>query len=193
MAPLNLQHTLVAYRQQQHLTQTDLAEALYTSRQTISNWETGKTYPDIQSLVRLANLYHVSVNDLVQADLSAVQNQTAQYHLKPLTLAAIGCLVAVYGLFVSLRWLPMVPIAMAIAALTTIGLALMGYLIHLSQKLQLKTFHQIKAYLHHQPAPTSPQSHMRQTLTLVLSGLVGLLIGGGMTWWIAKAVLHWSL
>lgn len=193
MVPLKLQHTLVAYRQQQHLTQSDLAEALYTSRQTISNWETGKTYPDIQSLVRLASLYHVTVNDLVQADLSAVQTQTAQYHLKPLTLTAIACLVAVYGLFVSLRWLPLVPIAMAIAAITTIGLILLGHLIHLSQKLQLKTFRQIKAYLQHQPAPASQQSHTHQVLTLVFSGFVGLLIGGGLTWWLATAVLHWSL
>jgi len=193
MVPLNLQHTLVVYRQQQHLTQADLAEELYTSRQTISNWETGKTYPDIQSLIRLANLYHVTVNDLVQTDLSAIQNQTAKYHLKPFSLAAITCLVAVYGLFVSLRWLPMIPTVMAIAAVTTIGLALTGYLIYLSQRLQLKTFRQIKAYLRHQPVPPITRSHTRQTVTLVLSGLVGLLIGGGLTWWIATAVLHWSL
>ncbi|KRL97575.1 helix-turn-helix transcriptional regulator [Levilactobacillus hammesii] len=193
MVPLNLQHTLVVYRQQQHLTQADLAEELYTSRQTISNWETGKTYPDIQSLIRLANLYHVTVNDLVQTDLSAIQNQTAKYHLKPFSLAAITCLVAVYGLFVSLRWLPMIPTVMAIAAVTTIGLALTGYLIYLSQRLQLKTFRQIKAYLRHQPVPPITRSHTRQTVTLVLSGLVGLLIGGGLTWWIATAVLQWPL
>ncbi|WP_125583183.1 helix-turn-helix transcriptional regulator [Levilactobacillus cerevisiae] len=38
MKPLKLQATLIAYRKQQHWTQTDLAEKIFLSRQTISNW-----------------------------------------------------------------------------------------------------------------------------------------------------------
>ena len=36
------------------LSQEELAERIYVSRQTISNWETDKTYPDIQSLLLLS-------------------------------------------------------------------------------------------------------------------------------------------
>lgn len=193
MKPLKLQASLIAHRKQQHWTQTDLAERLFLSRQTISNWENGRTYPDIQSLILLANLYHVSVDELVKEDLTTMQKQTTHHHLKLLVTASISCLVLVYGLFIGLRWLPMIPTVMAIAALTTIGLILAGYLIYLSQHLQLKTFRQINAYLNHQPAPKTNSTHTQQIIVLTLSALIGLAIGGALTWWIATAILHWSL
>ncbi|MCT4488707.1 helix-turn-helix transcriptional regulator [Levilactobacillus parabrevis] len=103
MDQLKLQTSLIAHRKQQHLTQADLAKRLYLSRQTVSNWENGRTYPDIQSLISLANLYHVTVDDLVKEDLTTMQSQTNKHHLKLLVVAAIACLILVYGLFVGLR------------------------------------------------------------------------------------------
>ena len=44
------------YRQQHALSQEELAEKMDTSRQTISSWENGKTYPNIQSLISLYKL-----------------------------------------------------------------------------------------------------------------------------------------
>ena len=38
------------------MSQEQLAEAIFVSRQTISNWETDRTYPDVQSLLLLSNL-----------------------------------------------------------------------------------------------------------------------------------------
>lgn len=46
------------------LTQEQVAEALGISRQTLSNWETGKTSPDIKSVVALSELYGVSLDRL---------------------------------------------------------------------------------------------------------------------------------
>ncbi|WP_407889481.1 helix-turn-helix transcriptional regulator [Levilactobacillus sp. N40-8-2] len=193
MEHLKLQAALISHRKQQHWTQTDLADHLYLSRQTISNWENGRTYPDIKSLILLANLYHVTVDELVKEDLKTIQSQTHQHHLKLVITGAIVCLILVYGLFIGLHWLPMVPTVMAIAALTTVGLILAAYLIYLSQRLQLKTFRQINAYLNHQPAPQAAPTHTHQVIVLTLSALVGLIIGGGLTWWIATSILNWSL
>ncbi|WP_143463493.1 helix-turn-helix transcriptional regulator [Levilactobacillus enshiensis] len=193
MEHLKLQAALIAHRKQHHWTQADLAERLFLSRQTISNWENGRTYPDIQSLILLANLYQVTVDDLVKEDLTTMQSQTTKHHLKLLVTATIVCLILVYGLFIGLRWLPLIPTVMAIAAVTTIGLTLAGYLIYLSQHLQLKTFRQINAYLRHQPAPKTTSPHAHQIVVLTLSALVGLIIGGTLTWWIATTILHWSL
>jgi len=81
---------------------------------------------------------------------------------------------------------------MAIAAITTVGLISTGYLIYLSQHLQLKTFRQINAYLKHLPAPKETPTRKHQAWILTLSALVGLLIGGGLTWLIATSILHWS-
>ncbi|VDG19609.1 hypothetical protein [Lactobacillus koreensis] [Lactiplantibacillus mudanjiangensis] len=130
------------------------------------------------------------MNDLVKADLIIMQTQTEKHHLKLLITGILITLILIYALFISLRWLPMIPTVMAIAAVTTIGLILTGYFIHLSNQLHLKTFRQIKAYLRHQPVPNQQQKH--QWLGWLLGAIIGILIGGGLTWWIATAILHWS-
>lgn len=48
------------------LTQEQAAEALGVSRQTISNWETEKTYPDVASVVKMSDLYAVSLDYLLK-------------------------------------------------------------------------------------------------------------------------------
>lgn len=47
------------------LTQEQLAEKIFVSTKTISNWETGKTTPDLDSLIRLANLFDLSLDNLL--------------------------------------------------------------------------------------------------------------------------------
>ncbi len=47
------------------LTQTQLAEKLNTTQDTISLWELGKSYPDIQNLVKLCELFDVTPNELL--------------------------------------------------------------------------------------------------------------------------------
>lgn len=50
------------------LTQEQVAEHLGVSRQTVSNWETGRTYPDIRSVVKMSDLYSVSIDHLLKED-----------------------------------------------------------------------------------------------------------------------------
>ena len=50
------------------LTQESAAESLGVSRQTVSNWETGKTYPDIVSVIRMSGLYSVSLDCLLKEE-----------------------------------------------------------------------------------------------------------------------------
>ena len=50
------------------LTQEVIAEKLNVSRQTISNWENEKSYPDIISVIELSNLYSISPDDLLKGD-----------------------------------------------------------------------------------------------------------------------------
>lgn len=51
------------------LTQEQAAEALGVSRQTISNWENEKTYPDIASVVRMSDLYAVSLATVYKGNI----------------------------------------------------------------------------------------------------------------------------
>lgn len=50
------------------LTQEKVAEELNVSRQTISNWENEKSYPDIISVIELSSLYSISLDDLLKGD-----------------------------------------------------------------------------------------------------------------------------
>ena len=60
------------HRKEKGLSQDDLAEKIYVSRQTISNWETGRTYPDVQSLLLLSNVFEVTVDSLIKGDVEAM-------------------------------------------------------------------------------------------------------------------------
>ncbi|WP_261809654.1 helix-turn-helix domain-containing protein [Levilactobacillus humaensis] len=59
---------LVKIRRRQNLSQEQLASQLFVSRQSISKWEQGETSPDIGTLVKLANLLQVDLNELVSGD-----------------------------------------------------------------------------------------------------------------------------
>ena len=52
-------------RKERKLTQTQLAELLATTQDTISLWELGKSYPDLPSLVRLCDIFDVSADYLL--------------------------------------------------------------------------------------------------------------------------------
>lgn len=50
------------------LTQEQVAEKIMVSRQTISNWENGKSLPDIISIINLSDLYQISIDELLKGD-----------------------------------------------------------------------------------------------------------------------------
>ena len=57
------------------MSQDDLAARVYVSRQTISSWENGKTYPDVQSLPLLSEIFGASVDSLIKGDVETM-NET---------------------------------------------------------------------------------------------------------------------
>ena len=61
------------YRLKLHLSQEELADKIFVTRQTISNWENGKNYPDINSIVLLSTLFGISLDILVKGDLEEMK------------------------------------------------------------------------------------------------------------------------
>lgn len=61
-------------RAEHQLTQEALSEKIFVSKKTISNWETGKTTPDLDSLIRLANLFDFSLDNLLLEGSDIVEN-----------------------------------------------------------------------------------------------------------------------
>ena len=65
---MNLGESLLNARKSKGLTQEAAAEKLGVSRQTVSKWETGETLPDIRQSKRLAALYGVTLDELIDFD-----------------------------------------------------------------------------------------------------------------------------
>lgn len=74
----NLPSRLKELRKKNRYSQEYVAEQLNISRQAISLWENGKSYPDIDNLVLLAELYHVSVDELLRDEVK--QDEGEQEH-----------------------------------------------------------------------------------------------------------------
>ena len=63
------------YRTELKLSQEELADKIYVTRQTVSNWENDKNYPDIHSLVLLSSLFGISLDDLVKGDVKEMEEE----------------------------------------------------------------------------------------------------------------------
>ncbi len=62
-------------RQALGLSQEELAERVYATRQSVSNWENDRTCPDIKSLLLLAEVFSASLDDLVKGDIAEMKKQ----------------------------------------------------------------------------------------------------------------------
>ena len=71
---MNIGQKLKEARTRAGLSQEKVSEEIQVSRQTISNWETEKTYPDVVSIVRLSDLYGISLDELLKGDSKMLQH-----------------------------------------------------------------------------------------------------------------------
>ena len=74
---MSLGNNLYQARKKAGLSQEGVAERLGVSRQTISKWETGETLPDIRQSKRLAVLYKLTLDELIDFDLDVQEVQQA--------------------------------------------------------------------------------------------------------------------
>ena len=66
------------YRNERTLSQEALAEQVFVSRQTVSNWENDKSYPDVKSLMLLSEVFEVSLDQLIKGDVEIMKEQIDQ-------------------------------------------------------------------------------------------------------------------
>ena len=97
---------LKEYRNNHGMTQDELAERLYVTRQTISSWENDKSYPDIHSLLMLGEVFDVSLDTLVKGDIEIMKEKVSQENIRSFNrdsriyaVLLIVCAVSVIPLF----------------------------------------------------------------------------------------------
>ena len=87
-------------RKQRGLTQEELAQALYVSRTAISKWESGRGYPNIDSLKAIAKFFSVTIDELLSGDelLTNAEEDNRQkgQHLRDLVFGLLDCSVAMF-------------------------------------------------------------------------------------------------
>ena len=72
---MNLGNQIKKYRNELSLSQDELAEKIFVSRQSVSNWENDKTYPDIKSLILLSEVFQVSLDTLIKGDIEIMKKE----------------------------------------------------------------------------------------------------------------------
>ena len=59
---MNIGNQILNIRKENQLTQEEFGKLFHVTRQTVSNWENGKSYPDLQVLVDISNQFGVSLD-----------------------------------------------------------------------------------------------------------------------------------
>lgn len=67
---MSLGENLQFLRKKENITQEQLAEQLNVSRQSVSKWESDSAYPEMDKLLQLCSMFHCSMDDLIQKDIS---------------------------------------------------------------------------------------------------------------------------
>ncbi len=92
---MELPAQLKANRERLGMSQEDVAHAIFVSRQTMSSWENGKTYPDVQSLLLLSQLFGASIDELVKGDVVSMKERATKDNvvMRRLAWASMGLVI----------------------------------------------------------------------------------------------------
>lgn len=87
-------------RKQHHLTQEQLAEQLYVSRTAVSKWESGRGYPNLESLKSISKLFSISIDELLSnnelMELAETERQSNHSKLSCLVFGALDMITAAF-------------------------------------------------------------------------------------------------
>ena len=190
------------HRAQLGISQDELAGRIYVSRQTISSWENDKTYPDVQSLLLLANVFGTTIDELVRGDVD-VMKETVERDmrlLKRLSCAMIGfialmVLVMVWWVVQMTTWdlsllqtLPTLTLALVLWGIALFAAAWAG---RIKKEHDLVTYREVLSFWNGEPVDRDTECGRRERIMpLWMKGVrnVGwVLIGCAVGWLLGYA------
>ena len=71
---MNIGNQILNIRKEKQLTQEEFGRLFHVTRQTVSNWENGKSYPELQILVSISDQFDISLDTLLKEDSKMVQS-----------------------------------------------------------------------------------------------------------------------
>ncbi|EEA89829.1 helix-turn-helix transcriptional regulator [Collinsella stercoris] len=156
---MDISNQIKTRREAMGISQEQLAEKLYVSRQTISNWERNKTYPDVQSLLMLSILFDTSIDTLVKGDVTIMEEAVerdrkrmgAQMQWLAVLMLGLLALTLVLMLTPAFDWMESIwgtKVSYAIAVLPAVaGLVVAAVIDNIKRKNDLVTYKEILAFM----------------------------------------------
>lgn len=150
---MNLSKQIKKYREQQQLSQEMLSEKIFVSRQTISNWETGRSYPDVQNLLLLGEVFGVSLDELVKGDVAEMKQEINRSEFKQMTLVMTGMMALLAVVTLPLAYLAGVWAFAVVLPVIIVMLWAAFRVEKLKKTYNLATYKQILAFLENEELP----------------------------------------
>ncbi len=115
---MNFGNNLIYYRKKLGITQEELADKLFVSRQTVSRWETDSTFPDIETLIKLCDLFECDLDTLIRGNVQE-ENKSDRKQTDAKTLEIYDKYMNRFSLKISIGvWLIFFGASLLIALLT---------------------------------------------------------------------------
>ena len=70
---MNIGEKIIEIRKERKMTQEDFAKIFHVTRQTVSNWEHEKSYPDLQTIIQTSDEFNISLDKLLKEDIQMVK------------------------------------------------------------------------------------------------------------------------
>ena len=94
---MDLGNRIKTEREKLNMSQDDLAQKMDISRQAISKWETGSSYPDIEKILKLSEIFNLSLDELVKGDKNFQENLIKEGKTNMSGLAILGYVLIALG------------------------------------------------------------------------------------------------
>ena len=138
------------YRSELSLSQEDFADKIFVTRQTVSNWENDKSYPDINSLVLMSEVFGISLDTLVKGDIEKMQEEIKKEDIEYFNKANRWLTAAFIWDFLML--VPLVKLfdiwgAVIYAIVFVIGFIFAVKVEKQKKKLDIQTYKEINAFI----------------------------------------------
>ena len=92
---MNIGKKIIEIRKKNNLSQEDLAKMFFVTRQTISSWECGKSYPDIETIIKISDKFNVSLDKLLKGDKKMVKKIDKKVRLNKYLIITLIILIII--------------------------------------------------------------------------------------------------
>lgn len=192
---MELGNQIKKYRSKLEISQEKLAEKIYVSRQSISNWENDKNYPDVNSLIRLSEVFHISLDILIKGDVERMKKEIASKDRE--NFVKVGNLYAVILILLILTPMPLLyfldKFGMAIWALLALVSLYVAFIVERKKKeFDIQTYKEIVAFTEGKTLDEISKAReegkrLYQKMSLaLLTGLLTIVLSFGITYLLRK-------